>query len=244
MNLIYTPRGRAAEYAELALNIYNGCTHGCRYCYAPKAPYIDADKYFTDPAPKKDFLQRLRKDCETLHNRGPANVPEILLSFHGDVYQPCEMDFGLTRAAIKILIEYSLPFTILTKGGTRAIRDFDLLEKYDRCSFGTSLSMLEGSEQKRWEPNAPHPCVRIETLALAKDHGIRTWVSLEPVIDPGQAVAIVERCHFFVDHWKVGKLNYFKPPQPVDWKRFREDVVWLLEGLDADYYIKNSLRDL
>lgn len=32
---IYEPRGAAREYAELALNVYEGCTHGCAYCYAP-----------------------------------------------------------------------------------------------------------------------------------------------------------------------------------------------------------------
>lgn len=35
MNVVYEPRGRAREYSELAYNLYRGCTHGCRYCYAP-----------------------------------------------------------------------------------------------------------------------------------------------------------------------------------------------------------------
>ena len=30
---IYTPKGKAFEYAELALNIYNGCPHDCDYCF-------------------------------------------------------------------------------------------------------------------------------------------------------------------------------------------------------------------
>ena len=34
MNVIYEPKGRAREYSELACNLYRGCTHGCRYCYA------------------------------------------------------------------------------------------------------------------------------------------------------------------------------------------------------------------
>ena len=33
MPLIYTPSGKAREYSPLALNIYNGCDHGCTYCY-------------------------------------------------------------------------------------------------------------------------------------------------------------------------------------------------------------------
>ena len=35
MGYIYEPKGRAREYGELALNLYSGCRHGCKYCYVP-----------------------------------------------------------------------------------------------------------------------------------------------------------------------------------------------------------------
>lgn len=31
--LIYQPRGAAGEYAKWAVNLYNGCSNGCTYCY-------------------------------------------------------------------------------------------------------------------------------------------------------------------------------------------------------------------
>lgn len=31
MDIIYEPKGKAREYADLACDIYNGCTHGCKY---------------------------------------------------------------------------------------------------------------------------------------------------------------------------------------------------------------------
>jgi DNA repair photolyase len=33
--IIYEPKGPAKEYADLALNIYCGCLHRCRYCFGP-----------------------------------------------------------------------------------------------------------------------------------------------------------------------------------------------------------------
>ena len=51
--------------------------------------------------------------------------------------------------------------------------------------------------------------------------------------------------HPIVDHWKVGKLNHHKQiEQQVDWLRFREDVTALLDTLDVDYCLKNSLISL
>ena len=35
MSIIYQPKGKAREYSPLAANLYLGCNHGCKYCYAP-----------------------------------------------------------------------------------------------------------------------------------------------------------------------------------------------------------------
>ena len=47
-----------------------------------------------------------------------------------------------------------------------------------------------------------------------------------------------------VDHWKVGKLNYHIPDEPVDWVKFRDEVTELLDSVKANYYIKKSLTQL
>ena len=45
MSIIYEPRGKAREYAELAVNLYKGCSHACVYCYAPAATFCDREKF-------------------------------------------------------------------------------------------------------------------------------------------------------------------------------------------------------
>jgi len=241
MKIIYEPKGKAKEYATLAVNLYKGCTHGCRYCFAPKIPWISSEEYYTDASPKDDAIEKLKKDVRKLGE----DTPEILLSFQGDVYQPAEMDLQLTRQAIQVFIENSLPFTILTKGGTRAVRDFDLLEHYDRCRLGTTLVFWNQSDADHWEPNAPSIYDRVKAMKLAHEKGIRTWVSLEPVIDPAQALEIIQTLHPIVDHWKVGKINHNREIEAmVDWLKFRGEVKELLDALGADYYLKKSLTEL
>ena len=238
MDVIYAPKGKAGEYAGLACDIYNGCTHGCRYCYAKH--YAPAD-YHQAAAPQKNFIARLKQDIEQL----APDCPEILLSFHADVYQPAENDLQLTRQALEILRDADLHFTVLTKGGTRAVRDFDILEGYDKARFGTTLIFTEQADADFWEPEAASIENRIQAIIAAQSRGIPTWVSIEPVIDPVQAIKLVQAIHPFVDHWKVGKINYHKDIEDaVDWIRFRKEISDLFNDIGADFYLKNSLTDL
>jgi len=239
-NIIYEPKGKAREYSSAALNIYKGCTHGCLYCYGPGCSHKSKETYFSEPNPKDDILRRVRKDAEKLSQFD--NPPEILLSFLGDCYQHEETNLGITRDVVKILIAYNLPFTILTKGGSRAIRDFDLLSHYSRASFGTSLVFENQADADHWEPGAATVLDRIETIRVAHGMGIKTWVSMEPVIDPVQALHLIKMLHPFVDHWKIGKINRNKEiEEAVDWVQFRGDVTLVLHKYGADFYLKKSL---
>ena len=238
-NIIYEPQGKAKEYAELACNLYNGCTHGCLYCYAKR--YKQAD-YYQAADPKKDVIAKLTQDVARLGE----DTPEILLSFQGDVYQPAEMELRLARQALTLFREHHLPFTVLTKGGTRAMRDFDILEGYNNSArFGTTLIFLEQVDANHYEPDAALIGDRIEAIEQAKQRGIPTWVSLEPVIDPEQALDIVKALHPIVDYWKIGKINHnHELEKGTDWKVFREQITALLESVGAKYYLKKSLTEL
>lgn len=238
MQIIYEPKGRALEYAPLAVNLYSGCSHGCGYCYAPHALRRPREVFREEISVRKEALEKLKKDAAKLK----GDDREILMSFSTDPYQECELDYGITRKAIKILIKNDLRFTILTKGGMRAARDFDLLARYGKARFGSTIVFDREKSARKWEPNAPSLKDRIRAIEKAHSKGIPTWVSLEPVIRPKQALRLIEDLHPIVDHWKVGKVNGIKTD--VDWLAFRKKVVRLLDSLGADYYVKESLRCL
>ncbi len=189
-------------------------------------------------AAKARILERLRRDAEAL--RGDDR--EIMLSFIGDPYQPTEMELELTRRSIEILIENGLRFSILTKGGTRAARDFDLLASYGKARFGSTIIFKDQEYADTWEPGAAPIQDRIEAIWQAQGKGISTWVSVEPIVSPGQAFEVIRLLHPIVDHWKVGKLNYMDAPERPNWRKVRSEIAGLLDSLGADYYIKNSLR--
>lgn len=162
-----------------------------------------------------------------------------------DPYQPADDQFHLTRAAIQILHDNGLGVAILTKGGYRATRDFDLLNRGDL--FGTTLTFVDPKRSRSWEPRAAIPADRRYSLIQAKSRGIGTWVSCEPVIDPQETLQLIEQTAEYVDVFKVGTLNYvgnlpheFRKPR-IDWKTFAQNVVILLDRLGANYYIKEDL---
>ena len=169
----------------------------------------------------------------------------ILLSFGCDLYPPPPHDSAVTRAVIKQLVERRRRFTVLTKGGTRACRDFDLLADAAQASFGSTLVFTDQKMADVWEPGAAGLTDRITAIEAARRCGIATWVSIEPVISPDQAIELVQRYHTLVDHWKVGKVNYLPEiEKSIDWHRFRDEITRTFESVGADYYIKKSLTDI
>jgi DNA repair photolyase len=243
MEIIYETKGKAKEFAPLSANLYNGCSHGCTYCYSPQSLGTEKTCFHDNVKTAGNALDRFARDASLL--KGKKDDREILLSFMTDPYQPIENDLLVTRQAIEILIRNNLRFTILTKGGTRAARDFVLLEGYAGCSFGTTLIFQSQQDSDLWEPGAASIYDRIIAIKQARERGIRTWVSIEPVIDPGQALGLIRSLHEYVDHWKIGKINYHPEiEEKTDWFAFRRDVSTLLEFLNKDYYLKKSLTDL
>jgi DNA repair photolyase len=237
--VIYEPRGKAGEYCKLAANLYIGCSHGCKYCYAPAATYSDSVK-FAQVRPRIGIIDQLEKDARSL--RFPWSKPDspVFLCFTCDPYQQIDVKYQLSRQAIKSLHNNNLDVMILTKGGKRAERDFDLLKPSDQ--FGVTLTCLDNAESLKWEPGASLPSDRIESLRKAHDMKIQTWVSIEPVINPEVSLEIIRQTSCFVDLYKVGKMNYDPVAKTIDWSKFGRDAVNLLDSLGNKYYIKEDLK--
>lgn len=186
--------------------------------------------------PRKDILKKIAKEAP--EHKGK----EVFLCFTCDPYCQEEMKYMITRQAIKILHAHGVGVNILTKGGMRASRDFDLLSaKPELSRIGATLTFIENKDSLEWEPHAALPAERREMLREAHDRGIRTWVSLEPVIDPYQTLDMIECTVDYVDHYKVGRWNYDRRAKDIDWADFVHRAVKLLESHKASYYIKKDL---
>lgn len=241
--VIYEPKGSAKEYADLALNLYKGCYHGCKYCYVPGVCKITRENFNAHVEPKKLIIERLSKDLRLIVEKKEFKRQPILMSFTCDPYQPMEQELELTRKAIVLLNIANFPVNILTKANVLPQRDFDILCEQKESQFGITLSMLDVNMQKEWEPNAGTPKQRINNLKMAKKKNIKTWISLEPIIDIDQALKVIDQTHEFTDFYGVGKLNYNIHQKTINWKEARKKIINKLEKRDKQYLIHKSLEE-
>jgi DNA repair photolyase len=234
MSIIYTPSGKAREYADLAANLYAGCSHACAYCYAPAACRRTPEQ-FRQAAPRADVLAQLSREA-------PAHRDaEVHLCFTCDPYQPLETSLRLTRQALGIFTTNGVRARILTKGGTRALDDLPYLVA-NRALFGATLTFCSAKDSRKWEPGAALPSDRLEALSQAKAAGLETWASFEPVIDPAQTLDLIRSVVGVVDVFKVGKWNHDARAKEIDWPRFAREAQQLLDDLGVRYYLKDDLR--
>lgn len=231
---IYEPKGAAKEYGDLAVNIYTGCNHGCYYCFAPSVLRKDRET-FSKVEPRIDIVESVARQIEREHITGKM----IHLCFTCDPY-PADIDTTPTREIIKIIKESGNHVQILTKGGLRAERDFDLLDGNDNFGVTYAGYPLGGLfEVSPLEPNASSPHERLASLGRAKALGIKTWMSCEPVLDAEDICTMVQVADY-VDLFKIGKLNYH--PSDINWKEFGNRVEGLCKAYHRNYTIKDALR--
>lgn len=239
MKPIYEPKTRAKEYCELAINIYDGCPHGCFYCYARKMH----DRYnktdFSAAAPREGIVEAVKKQLAS----GSYKDKTIMTCFMCDPY-PIGRDTTPTREIIKAIKAAGAHVQILTKGA-EAARDFDLLDGGDM--FGITISTMRIDEVKKFEPHAAPVERREWQLYYAAQKGIKTWVSLEPVLNPDSVIEYLTGIGKYYGTFgrpllKIGKLNHVKPPYPIDWAEFGHEAVSICERYEMQYYIKEDLR--
>lgn len=237
-NIIYAPKGQAGEYAPLACNPYRGCGHACRYCYVPKVLRMSREEFDAGATPRPGFLAALTKDANKYQACGVRE--QVMFSFTTDVYSVYS-DERFTSEALVIVQTRGMGICTLTKGGTRALRDIDLFRQ-DRDAFASTLTTLDDSFSRKWEPNAALPADRIAALKAFHDRGIFTWVSLEPTLDCDSSLAIVEAIQGFVDLIKIGRANYLPMTNSTDWESYTHRIVALCERLGVRKYVKKDLQ--
>lgn len=169
-----------------SLNPYQGCEHGCIYCYARNSHEywgFSAGQDFESKIVVKRRAPELLRDLFSSRTWKPA---PISLSGNTDCYQPVERKLKLTRQLLQVCLDYKNPVGIITKNAL-VLRDLDLLQELAKnklVSVYVSVSSMDESLRRKLEPRTSTYEERIRILSELSRHGIPCGVMNAPVI-PG-----------------------------------------------------------
>lgn len=169
---------------EQSVNPYQGCEHGCIYCFArPSHAYWNL-------GPGLDFETRLfhKPALAELLDRELSSprytCKPINLGANTDPYQPIEAEYRTTRRLLEVLLAHRHPVTIVTKGAL-ILRDLDLLESLAAqrlVSVMVSLTTLDDALKRALEPRAASPQARLRVIRELTAAAVPVGVLLAPMI--------------------------------------------------------------
>ncbi len=169
-----------------SLNPYQGCEHGCVYCYARNSHnywgYSAGIDFEQKILVKKEAPRLLEKK---IRHKNWEPIP-IMLSGNTDCYQPIEKRLGITREILEVLWKYRHPVGVITKNEL-ILRDLDILKKmaeHRLVKVSISLTTLQEELRRFLEPRTASVSRRLHTIKTLADNGIPVNVMLAPII-PG-----------------------------------------------------------
>ena len=167
-----------------SINPYQGCEHGCIYCYArPSHATLGLSpglEFETRLFAKENAAELLRREL----SRPGYRCEMISLGANTDPYQPIEREYRITRGILEVLWEFRHPVGIVTKGSLIE-RDLDLLAamaREDLVHVFVSIGTLDGEIARTLEPRAAAPFRRVETIRRLSSQGIPCGTLVAPII--------------------------------------------------------------
>ena len=111
---------------QYSMNPYQGCEHGCVYCYARNthefwgySAGLDFERNILIKKAAPELLEEKIK-------RRKWKASTIVMSGNTDCYQPAEQEYELTRKCLEVFLKYRHPVGIITKNAL-VLRDLDIL---------------------------------------------------------------------------------------------------------------------
>ncbi|MGH3441495.1 MAG: radical SAM protein, partial [Nitriliruptorales bacterium] len=133
---------------RFTINVYRGCSHACRWCFArPTHEYLnlDAGRDFERViVVKVNAVDRLRAEIASRRWGGD----HIAMGTNTDPYQRAEGRYKLTRGVLEVLTAAGNPFSLLTKSSL-ILRDLDLLKEANERSGARAVRAASSSGSTR-----------------------------------------------------------------------------------------------
>ncbi len=169
-----------------SVNPYQGCEHGCIYCYARNSHEywgLSAGLDFESKIIVKKDAPQLLEEAFLKKSWKPS---KLMLSGNTDCYQPLEQRFELTRAILKVCLRYRNPIGIITKNAL-ITRDIDVLKElasHRLVHVYLSITTLDEKLRQLMEPRTASAVKKLRAIRQLTNEGIPVGIMNAPII-PG-----------------------------------------------------------
>ena len=169
---------------DRTINPYQGCEHGCIYCFARPnhayrglSPGLDFEtKIFVKPSAPALLRRELSK--KTYKPR------PIQFAGDTDIYQPLEKELRIARGILEVLSEFNHPVMLITKSAL-ILRDLDLLAPMAEkglVSVAISFTSLDRQLSRVMEPRCAAPHRRLDAMRELSSAGVPVTAMTAPLI--------------------------------------------------------------
>jgi DNA repair photolyase len=169
-----------------SMNPYQGCEHGCIYCYARNTHeyygFSAGLDFESKIIVKRNAPQLLEKELL----KPTWNAVPIMLSGNTDCYQPQEKKFEITRKMLKVLANYRHPVSIISKNSL-VLRDLDLLQDLaadNLVHVYISITTMDEELRRAMEPRTASSIKRLKTVEALAKANVPVGIMNAPII-PG-----------------------------------------------------------
>lgn len=169
-----------------SMNPYQGCEHGCIYCYARNTHEYYGFSAGLDFETKIIVKENAPLVLEQQLLQRNWHAAPIMLSGNTDCYQPQERKFELTRKMLQVLAKYRHPVGLITKNSL-ITRDIDILKDLasdNLVHVMISITTLDEDLRRVMEPRTASSIKRLKTVEALANAKIPVGIMNAPII-PG-----------------------------------------------------------
>ncbi len=169
-----------------SINPYQGCEHGCIYCYARNSHEYYGFSAGLDFERKIIVKRNAPQLLEEYFNKKNYEPVTILLSGNTDCYQPVERKLEITKSLLRLFLQYKNPVSIITKNNL-ILRDIDMIAELaalNLVSVNVSITSLNEQLRQKLEPRTVTATGRLNVIQKLAERGIGVRVMAAPII-PG-----------------------------------------------------------
>lgn len=238
------------------LNIYRGCEHGCKYCFAIYShDYLNDGRFFENLYVKTNIVEQLEKELRSASwKRDVINIGGVT-----DSYQSAEVQYQFMPEILKLLIKYKTPAIISTKSDL-ALRDFDLIDQLSRITYINIAATIITTDELLRQKLEPAGCSIDRRFAMLKEFrktNASVAVHVMPIIpyltdsEDNFDNLFLQARNSNVHYVLPGTLNLYGKTRPyfyhfikTEYPQIYDKIYALYKSVGADKNYKNTLYSM